>query len=63
MNRHLNNDVDTLFLMPAMEFGHISSTLVKEVVSLGGSVAGLVPPKIEARLHQRREGGGAIRQV
>ncbi len=63
MNRHLNNDIDTVFLMPAMEFGHISSTLVKEVVSLGGSVAGLVPPKIEARLHQRREGGGAIRQV
>ena len=63
MNRHLNNDVDTIFLMPAMEFGHISSTLVKEVVSLGGAVTGLVPPKIEARLHQRREGGSGIRQV
>jgi pantetheine-phosphate adenylyltransferase len=60
MNRHLNNDVDTIFLMPAMEFGHISSTLVKEVVSLGGAVTGLVPPKIEARLHQRRASGGAI---
>ena len=63
MNRHLNSDIDTVFLMPAMEFGHISSTLVKEVVSLGGSVTGLVPPKVEARLHQRREGGGVIRQV
>jgi pantetheine-phosphate adenylyltransferase len=63
MNRHLNNEIDTVFLMPAMEFGHISSTLVKEVVSLGGSVAGLVPPKVEARLHQRREGSGGIRQA
>jgi pantetheine-phosphate adenylyltransferase len=63
MNRHLNSDVDTVFLMPAMEFGHISSTLVKEVVSLGGSVAGLVPPSVAARLHQRREGGGALRQA
>jgi pantetheine-phosphate adenylyltransferase len=63
MNRHLNNEIDTVFLMPAMEFGHISSTLVKEVVSLGGSVTGLVPPKVEARLHQRRDGGGGLRQV
>jgi len=62
MNRHLNSDIDTVFLMPAMEFGHISSTLVKEVVSLGGSVSGLVPPKIEARLQQRRAGSDGIRQ-
>jgi pantetheine-phosphate adenylyltransferase len=60
MNRHLNNEVDTVFLTPAMEFGHISSSLVKEIASLGGSVTGLVPPQVEARLHQRREGGGAI---
>jgi pantetheine-phosphate adenylyltransferase len=63
MNRHLNNDVDTVFVMPAMEFGHISSTLVKEVVSLGGSVTGLVPPKVEARLQQKREGASGARQV
>jgi len=63
MNRHLNSDIHTVFLMPAMEFGHISSTLVKEVVSLGGSVTGLVPPKIEARLQQRRGGSSGIRQV
>jgi pantetheine-phosphate adenylyltransferase len=63
MNRHLNNDIDTVFLMPEMEFGHISSTLVKEVVSLGGSVTGLVPPKVEARLHQRRDGAPGTRQA
>ena len=62
MNRHLNKDVDTIFLVPAPEFGHISSTLVREISSLGGSVAGLVPKPVEARLHQRREGAG-VRQV
>jgi pantetheine-phosphate adenylyltransferase len=61
MNRHLNRDLDTVFLLPDVELGHVSSTLVKEIVSLGGSVAGLVPKSIEARLHRRRE-GGATRQ-
>jgi pantetheine-phosphate adenylyltransferase len=56
MNRHLNRDLDTVFLMPAAELAHISSSLVREIAALGGSLKGLVPPKIEARLHQRREG-------
>jgi pantetheine-phosphate adenylyltransferase len=56
MNRHLSGNLDTVFFMPSVEFAHISSTLVREIVSLGGSVTGLVPPKVEARLYQRREG-------
>ena len=55
MNRHLNRDLDTVFLLPAPELGHISSTLVKEIAALGGSLTGLVPPGVEKRLHQRRE--------
>ncbi len=58
MNRHLHPDLETVFLLPAPEVGHISSTLIKEIVTLGGSVAGLVPRAIEARLHERREGVG-----
>ena len=39
--------------MPAAEYSYISSRLVKEVVTLGGSVAGLVPPAVERLLHDR----------
>ena len=54
MNRRLNARVETVFMMPAAEYSYISSRLVKEVVMLGGSVAGLVPPAVERRLQDRR---------
>ena len=57
MNRRLNTGVETVFMMPAAEYSYISSRLVKEVVMLGGSVAGLVPPAVERRLHDRRPPG------
>ena len=50
MNRHLNPACETVFLVPAAEHMHISSRLVREVASLGGSVAELVPPGVAARL-------------
>ncbi len=43
MNRRLNPDVETVFMMPAEPYTYVSSRLVKEVVALGGSVHGLVP--------------------
>ena len=57
MNRRLNMRVETVFMMPAAEYSYISSRLVKEVVMLGGSVAGLVPPAVERRMHDRRAPG------
>jgi pantetheine-phosphate adenylyltransferase len=54
MNRRLSARVETVFMMPAAEYSYISSRLVKEVVMLGGSVAGLVPPGVERRLEERR---------
>jgi pantetheine-phosphate adenylyltransferase len=53
MNRRLNNDVETVFMMPAEPYTYVSSRLVKEVVALGGSVEGLVPPGVEARLRAK----------
>ena len=41
--------------MPSEQYTYISSRLVKEVAALGGSVTGLVPPAVEARLTSRRE--------
>ena len=54
MNRRLNSAVETVFMMPAEPYTYVSSRLVKEVVALGGSVDGLVPPGVEARLRAKQ---------
>jgi pantetheine-phosphate adenylyltransferase len=50
MNRRLNMDIETVFMMPSEEFSFLTSSVVKEVVSFGGSVKGLVPAEVEAAL-------------
>jgi pantetheine-phosphate adenylyltransferase len=50
MNRHLDGDVETVFMMPAEQYTYVSSRLIREVAALGGSVAGLVPDLVDARL-------------
>jgi pantetheine-phosphate adenylyltransferase len=54
MNRHLSPEVETVFMMPAEQYTYVSSRLVKEVASLGGSVTGLVPEQVETRLIEKR---------
>lgn len=53
MNRHLNSKIETLFLTPDERYGFISSTLVKEVARLGGSVSEFVGPEIESVMKQQ----------
>jgi len=53
MNRRLRPEIETAFLMAGEAYSFISSRMVKEVVSLGGDAAGLVPPAVEARLKGR----------
>jgi pantetheine-phosphate adenylyltransferase len=50
MNRRLANDIEIVYLMPSHEYSFLSSTLVKEVSQLGGSVKGLVPSLVEKAL-------------
>lgn len=50
MNRRLTAEIETVFMMPAEPYTYVSSRLVKEVFALGGSVSGLVPAAVEARL-------------
>jgi len=50
MNRRLRPELETAFLMAGEAYSYLSSHLVKEVVSLGGDISGLVPPTVEARL-------------
>jgi len=55
MNRHLSADLETIFMMPAEQYTYVSSRLIKEIAALGGSLRGLVPPVVEARLAARRQ--------
>ncbi|MEC9374924.1 MAG: pantetheine-phosphate adenylyltransferase [Pseudomonadota bacterium] len=50
MNRNLAPNVETIFMMPSQEFMFISSTLVKEVFSLGGDISNFVHPIVLAAL-------------
>lgn len=52
MNRHLTG-METLFIPTHPEFAFISSSLVKEVAKLGGSMSGLVPDVVESALKER----------
>ncbi len=51
-NRRLAPEIDTVFLMTALEHGYISSTLAKEVAQFGGDVSEMVPPAAEGRLRK-----------
>ncbi len=53
MNRHLRPQVETIFMMTGESHFYTSSRLVKEVASLGGNVAGLVPDEVLPRLLER----------
>ncbi len=53
MNRHLSG-LETVFLAADGRYTHLSSTLVKEVHSLGGDVSEFVPRAVQRRLHERR---------
>jgi pantetheine-phosphate adenylyltransferase len=61
MNRHLNPEVETVFMMPAEPYTYVSSRLVKEVAALGGSITTLVPTIVEDRLRQKKLGRETLR--
>jgi len=52
MNRHLSG-VETVFLPGDPRFGHVSSSLIKEVAAFGGDITGLVPEGVRAALVAR----------
>ena len=52
MNRHLSG-IDTMFVATKPEYGYLSSSLVKDVSSLGGSVDSLVPEVVATALKER----------
>ena len=52
MNRHMTG-IETIFIPTRPEYGFISSSLVKEIARLGGSVTGLVPDVVEKALKEK----------
>jgi len=55
MNRQLNPEVESLFLMPAEHYTYISSSMVREIAHLGGDVGRFVPPHVALRLAQKSQ--------
>jgi len=53
MNRKLNREVQSIFLMTDYKWFYTSSTIIKEAASLGGEVSGLVPPIVCRKLKQK----------
>ena len=53
MNRKLAPGIETVFMMTGEDYFYISSQLVREVASLGGDVAGLVPDNVQAKLRSK----------
>lgn len=57
MNRHLASDIETMFLTPAEQFSYISSSLVREIASLGGDVSPFVEKNVQLALEQKLSDG------
>lgn len=53
MNRKLDRNIETVFLMTGFRWIYISSTIVKEAAQFGGSLEGLVPPHVEERMKEK----------
>ena len=57
MNRRLDGEIETVFMMPREDYAYVSSGLVKEVAGLNGDISGLVPDAV-ARALRRKPGTG-----
>ncbi|MGC4113443.1 MAG: pantetheine-phosphate adenylyltransferase [Myxococcales bacterium] len=53
MNRTLDSEIETVFVMTGEDYFYVSSQIVREVAALGGDVSSLVPPNVLAKLKER----------
>jgi pantetheine-phosphate adenylyltransferase len=53
-NRFMNQSMETIFMMTDRSCSHLSSSLIREIVTLGGSVNGMVPPAVERFLKEKK---------
>ena len=50
MNRQIKNGIETIFVVPSVNYSFVSSRLVKEVYQLGGEIQSMVPPIVDEKL-------------
>jgi pantetheine-phosphate adenylyltransferase len=53
MNRRLNREVQTVFLMTGLRWIYTSSSIIKEAAQFGGDIAGMVPPIVEEKIKKK----------
>jgi len=53
MNRRLNREIQTVFLMTGMRWIYTSSSIIKEAAQFGGSIKGMVPSVVEKRIKKK----------
>ena len=53
MNRRLNREIQTVFLMTGMRWIYTSSSIIKEAAQFGGSIKGMVPPVVEKKIKEK----------
>ena len=53
MNRKLDKEIETVFMMPSAKYSYLSSSMIKEVVSFGGSLCELVPTVVEEKMKKK----------
>jgi pantetheine-phosphate adenylyltransferase len=53
MNSCISQNVETLFMMTSLQYGYLSSSIVKEVCSLNGNIDGFVPPEVKTALRAK----------
>jgi len=58
MNRKLNPNAETVFLMTSTDYSYLSSSIVKEIFKLGGPIHELVPQIVEDAMNNKKSGGG-----
>lgn len=58
MNRKLDREVDTVFLMTDQKYSYISSSIIKQIAQLGGCIKGLVPEEVARALMIKFAGNG-----
>lgn len=57
MNKKLNNEIETMFFVPDSKYLYLSSTMIRQIVSLGGNTKEFIPPCVEKALKQKLNGG------
>jgi pantetheine-phosphate adenylyltransferase len=53
MNRRLDTNIETVFMMPNEDYSFLTSSIIKEIASFGGSLKGLVPKDVENALKKK----------